>query len=81
MFLAGGAFGYVIAFPRICEFLIGFGERFDAMLTIDKFFTLEMRILLSLAVIFELPVVTVAPNLVPISYFSSTNLAFKPTFA
>jgi len=55
-FLAGGAFAYFIAFPFAAEFLLGLGERFQPMLTIERYFRFLLTILLGLGLMFELPV-------------------------
>ncbi|MCX6578651.1 MAG: twin-arginine translocase subunit TatC [Candidatus Aminicenantes bacterium] len=55
-FLLGGAFGYYFVFPWACRFFLEVGKDFKAIITIDQYFTLVFRILLGIAVIFELPV-------------------------
>jgi sec-independent protein translocase protein TatC len=56
LFVAGGAFGYYIAFPAACRFFISVGQPFNPVITIREFFRLEMQVLLWMGVIFELPV-------------------------
>lgn len=55
-FISGGAFGYYYIFPVACDFFIKMGEGFEAMLTIENYFSLEFRVLIGIALIFELPV-------------------------
>jgi sec-independent protein translocase protein TatC len=56
-FLSGGAFAYKIAFPYAAQYLIEVGSKFQPMLTIDRYFGLEMGIILGLGLMFELPIV------------------------
>lgn len=55
-FLLGGAFGYYYVFPWACKFFLEIGEEFHAIITISEYFTLAFRVLLGIAVVFELPV-------------------------
>lgn len=55
-FLGGGAFAYYIAFPFAADFLLGVGERFQPMLTIERYFRFLLTIILGLGLMFELPV-------------------------
>jgi sec-independent protein translocase protein TatC len=56
-FFLGAWFGYVVVFPFAARFLINFaGERFDPMLTISRIFGFEMRLILSMGLVFQLPV-------------------------
>jgi sec-independent protein translocase protein TatC len=55
-FLLGGAFGYFYVFPFACRFFIHIGEDFRAIITIGEYFTLAFRVLIGIAVIFELPI-------------------------
>lgn len=57
-FLLGGAFGYYFVFPWACRFFLEIGKDFKAIITIDQYFTLAFRVLLGIAVVFELPVLT-----------------------
>lgn len=57
LFLAGGAFAYYIAFPFAVEFLLGVGEPFNAQITVDRYLSFLMTVILGLGVMFELPVV------------------------
>lgn len=56
LFLAGGAFGYYVAFPAACRFFISVGEPFEPVITIREYFRLQMQVLLWMGVVFELPV-------------------------
>lgn len=55
-FILGGAFGYYFVFPWACRFFLEIGKDFKAIITIDQYFTLAFRVLLGIAVVFELPV-------------------------
>ena len=57
-FLLGGAFGYYYVFPWACKFFLEIGEDFQAIITISEYFTLAFRVLIGIAVVFELPVLT-----------------------
>jgi sec-independent protein translocase protein TatC len=57
-FLLGGAFGYYYVFPWACKFFLEIGEDFHAIITISEYFSLAFRVLLGIAVVFELPVLT-----------------------
>jgi sec-independent protein translocase protein TatC len=56
-FFLGCWFGYGVVFPYAARFLIGFaGEQFDPMLTISRIFGFEMRMILSMGAVFQMPV-------------------------
>ncbi len=55
-FFLGGAFGYYYVFPWACRFFLKVGQDFKAIITIQQYFSLAFRILLGIALIFELPV-------------------------
>ena len=56
-FFLGCWFGYVVVFPYAARFLIGFaGDQFSPMLTISRIFGFEMRLILSMGVVFQMPV-------------------------
>lgn len=55
-FTAGGAFGYYFVFPWACRFFLEVGKDFHAIITISEYFSLAFRVLIGIAVIFELPV-------------------------
>lgn len=55
LFLAGGAFGYYVAFPFSVEFLLGVGGNFEAQITVSKHLSFLMTIILGLGLMFELP--------------------------
>jgi len=56
-FVAGGYFGYLVAFPMVVKFLLGVGENFKQVVTIQTYFAMMTKILLGLAVVFEMPMV------------------------
>lgn len=56
LFLSGAAFAYFVAFPATLHFLLDFSKQFQAMITVNEYFSLAIMIILGLAVVFELPV-------------------------
>jgi sec-independent protein translocase protein TatC len=57
LFLAGGLFGYKMVYPASLEFLIGYGQRFQPMITIGEYTRLFVTIIVGLGLIFEMPIV------------------------
>ena len=55
LFLGGGAFAYLVAFPFAIEFLLGMGTEFEAMITIERYFGFLLTVILGLGVMFEVP--------------------------
>jgi sec-independent protein translocase protein TatC len=55
-FLAGGYFGYRVAFPMVVRFLLGVGSDFKQVVTIQSYFSMMSKILLGLGLVFELPI-------------------------
>lgn len=56
-FLLGSAFGYYIAFPRACQFLIGEAENFQPYIEVNEYFDLIITIVLGLGLVFEIPTI------------------------
>ncbi|MCG6950277.1 MAG: twin-arginine translocase subunit TatC [Acidobacteria bacterium] len=54
-FVAGGYFGYLVAFPMVVKFLLGVGEGFKQVVTINAYFSMMSKILLGLGLVFEMP--------------------------
>jgi len=54
-FLSGAAFGYFVMFPWTCRFFLNMGKDFNPVLTVDTYFSLTIKILLGVALVFELP--------------------------
>ncbi len=54
-FILGGLFGYLVVFPFACRFFIGMGADFQAVITVKQYFSLALRVLLGIALVFELP--------------------------
>ncbi len=54
-FVAGGLFGYMVAFPMVVKFLLGIGENFKQVVTIQAYFAMMSKILLGLGLVFEMP--------------------------
>jgi sec-independent protein translocase protein TatC len=57
LFIAGGLFGYKLVYPASLEFLIGYGQRFQPMITIGEYTKLFVIIIVGLGLIFEMPIV------------------------
>ncbi len=56
LFIAGGLFGYKMVYPASLDFLIGYGQRFQPMITIGEYTKLFVTIIVGLGLIFEMPV-------------------------
>lgn len=56
LFMAGGLFGYKMIYPASLDFLIGYGQRFQPMITIGEYTKLFVTIVISLGFIFEIPI-------------------------
>jgi sec-independent protein translocase protein TatC len=56
LFLAGGYFGYRVAYPAALDFLVGYGRQFQPMITIREYTNLFLTVILGLGIIFEMPV-------------------------
>jgi sec-independent protein translocase protein TatC len=56
LFLAGGMFGYKMVYPASLDFLIGYGERFQPMITIGEYTKLFASIIIGLGLVFEMPI-------------------------
>jgi sec-independent protein translocase protein TatC len=55
LFLAGGFFGYKMVYPASLDFLIGYGQRFQPMITIGEYTKLFLTIIIGLGLVFEMP--------------------------
>jgi sec-independent protein translocase protein TatC len=55
-FVAGGYFGYAVAFPMVCRFLLEVGSEFKQVITVNTYFAMASKIILGLGLVFELPV-------------------------
>jgi sec-independent protein translocase protein TatC len=56
LFVAGGLFGYKMVYPASLDFLIGYGDRFQPMITIGEYTKLFVTIIVGLGLIFEMPI-------------------------
>jgi sec-independent protein translocase protein TatC len=56
LFIAGGFFGYRMVYPASLDFLIGYGQRFQPMITIREYTKLFLTVIVGLGLIFEMPV-------------------------
>jgi sec-independent protein translocase protein TatC len=55
-FLAGGYFGWAVAFPAVCRFLLSVGQDFRQVITVNEYFSMASKVILGLGLVFELPV-------------------------
>lgn len=58
-FLAGGAFAYYVAFPFAVDFLLQTGADFQPMITVERYLSFLMTVILGLGLMFELPILIV----------------------
>jgi len=56
LFIAGGFFGYRMVYPASLDFLIGYGRRFQPMITIGEYTKVFLTVIVGLGVIFEMPI-------------------------
>ncbi len=54
-FTGGAAFAFLVVFPFACNFFLNMGGEFQALITIDQYFSLSLRIILGIALVFEMP--------------------------
>ena len=54
-FSLGAVFGYLIVFPWACRFFLTIASDFQPVITVDEYFGLALKVLLGIAVVFELP--------------------------
>lgn len=58
-FLAGGAFAYYVAFPSALVFLLDIGQQFQPVITVDRYFSFLLTVILGLGLMFEMPILIV----------------------
>src|SRR5262249_7453523 len=56
LFVAGGYFGYKIAYPRALGFLVDFSKQFQPMITVSEYTDLFLTIIIGMGLVFELPI-------------------------
>jgi sec-independent protein translocase protein TatC len=56
LFLAGGFFGFRVVYPASLDFLIGYGQQFQPMITIGEYTRLFVTIIVGLGFVFEMPI-------------------------
>ncbi|MFO7981726.1 MAG: twin-arginine translocase subunit TatC [Candidatus Aminicenantes bacterium] len=54
-FISGAVFAYFIVFPFAVRFFLSMGEGFEPIITVDQYFSLALRVILGIALVFELP--------------------------
>jgi len=55
-FVAGGYFGYAVAFPMVCRFLLQVGSDFRQVITVNEYFSMASKVILGLGLVFEMPI-------------------------
>jgi len=54
-FITGAVFAYFIVFPFAVRFFLSIAEGFDPVITVDQYFTLALKVILGISIVFELP--------------------------
>ncbi len=54
-FMLGALFGYFVVFPYACRFFLQIGQDFQAIITIEEYFSLMVKLLLGIGAVFETP--------------------------
>ncbi|MDH7512141.1 MAG: twin-arginine translocase subunit TatC [Clostridiales bacterium] len=54
-FSAGALFGYFVVFPWACRFFLNLGQDFMPVITVNAYFSLAIKILIGIGLVFELP--------------------------
>jgi sec-independent protein translocase protein TatC len=54
-FSLGAVFGYLFVFPWACRFFLKIASDFQPVIKVDEYFGLALKVLLSIALVFELP--------------------------
>jgi sec-independent protein translocase protein TatC len=54
-FMGGALFAYFVVFPFACNFFLGMGSDFNPVITVDQYFSLALRVILGIALVFEMP--------------------------
>ncbi|MDD8024980.1 MAG: twin-arginine translocase subunit TatC [Acidobacteriota bacterium] len=54
-FIGGAAFSYYVAYPFACRFFLDLGSDFKAVITVDQFFNLTVKMLIGVGLVFEMP--------------------------
>ena len=54
-FIIGALFGYFLVFPYACRFFLQIGKDFQAIITVDQYFSLILKLLLGIGAVFETP--------------------------
>ena len=57
LFMSGGFFAYKLALPKVFYFLLNFANQFTPMVTINEYWDLAITLVVSVGLVFELPVV------------------------
>jgi sec-independent protein translocase protein TatC len=55
-FVTGGFFGWKVAFPMVCRFLLQVGSDFRQVITVNEYFSMASKTILGLGLVFELPI-------------------------
>jgi len=57
LFMSGGIFAFKLALPKVFHFLLNFGSQFTPMVDINEYWSLAITLIVSVGLVFELPVV------------------------
>src|SRR5207244_13357104 len=56
LFMGGGFFGYKIVYPGMLNFLVGYAQQFQPMITVSEYTDLFLTVIIGLGIIFVLPI-------------------------
>ncbi|MFN7944768.1 MAG: twin-arginine translocase subunit TatC [Blastocatellia bacterium] len=57
LFILGAAFGYYVAFPAACNYLLGLQEGFQTLINAEDYLDLILIIMLGLGIVFQIPTI------------------------
>jgi sec-independent protein translocase protein TatC len=57
LFIVGAAFGYYVAFPAACDYLLGLQEGFQTLINAEDYLDLILIIMLGLGIVFQIPTI------------------------
>ena len=55
-FMLGALFGYFLVFPYACRFFLQIGRDFQAVIAVEEYFSLMLKLLLGIGAVFETPI-------------------------
>jgi len=57
LFIVGAVFGYYVAFPAACNYLLGLQEGFQSLINAEDYLDLILMIMLGLGIVFQIPTI------------------------